>query len=88
LIGDGEEKGEDNGTTQRTQDGRGSGIAGCGEGTARAQTLKVTLKVATIKLTDRRCAPEAKAAVSAHERNMHRGKRPTFRARGRRQGRR
>jgi len=37
----------------------------------------------------RDCAQDAKAAVVAHERNMHRGKRPTFRApRSRRRGRR
>jgi hypothetical protein len=34
------------------------------------------------------CAADAKRAVSAHERNMHRGKRPTYRTRSRRRGRR
>ena len=31
----------------------------------------------------RGCATDAKKAVTAHERNMHRGKRPTFRAKKR-----
>lgn len=31
----------------------------------------------------RACATDAKRAVTAHERNMHRGKRPTFRAKKR-----
>lgn len=33
--------------------------------------------------TQRDCATDAKKAVTAHERNMHRGKRPTFRAKKR-----
>jgi len=36
----------------------------------------------------RECAADAKRAVIAHERRMHRGKRPTFRARRSRAGRR